>query len=221
MFENELQVYIDFHPDHDNVGYIKTVNPDGTFFLIETRDKSYPSSWLNVPNDDFEVQFLSDNGDPEFKNWEKELPVLIDYAKKMKKELAIELCSANETHNLFTFKLCRFHETRGNSSQTDQLMDKHEGWYYFEFDENNDQVYRVEKFKEIAESKFVYNSTDRDWPETQIFFKDLLPENMDRSFQYLIGLRKASAELSDLWDEVIEQYSWSNPWEYLDERPTA
>jgi hypothetical protein len=219
MFENELTIYIDFYPDKTHKGYIAIVNPDGTTLLKQEEEKHYPSSWLIIPGDGFNTKFLSDNGDPEFKHWEKELPMLIGYFKKMKKDLAQELCFENRGSSFF--KLYLFQETKGKSSQDDELIDKHNGWYYLEFDENFSELYRVPKFKEIAEAKFIYNSTDRDCPEIKMFFKDLLSQNMNNCFQYVIGLRKALAELSDFWEELLEQYSSSNPWEYLDEHPTT
>lgn len=220
MFDNEIK--ISFQSKNVNIKSAMAGQPSVTkegilIYSSKIGDlEDCSDSYMEIIRDSKTISFMCGYESPKFQKWQNELPVFVNYFKKVQEEYLSRL---NIWPGYFDFTLRRFYEARDQSEQSDYFIDHHEGWFAFIFGEDHSDLFRVPQFKEQAESRFIYIVPQYDCDsELWIFHKNLTNKDIDQSFTQLLGIRKASAELHERLRKTSTDYSLTDPWRYLDEQ---
>jgi hypothetical protein len=194
FFKVSVHIFPSSEQYYDNAYKIKE---NSTGFLICQNKEGHFKNWvdqLHHPRTDIDISLYGKEIEKNsFKNMEKELTIIFNFFKIIKKSKIENMCKFN---NFFEMNLFKF---ENNNKEIDELdIDKDNRTNYFiVFNVNCSfkEIYEMNEFKEKLKEKGIYKFQDWDDIHTAIFLKRLSIQEIHKAFNKMLLLKKTYFEL--------------------------
>jgi len=199
---------LSFRVDFNFLEFEGTLREDG--FYVEKKEEGIEG--LTLKMDDFVVRINSMEFYIHKKEnaWDFVLPVIKEYFTTVDPEILRPLCTPAPSHSgILCFHLNRYNEKPQQSEQDDMFIANYTDWIYmqFDFDYQFNTLFSIEEFRRVLNHVHHTHSVhDRGWPETKIFMQELTVENISKTFQKLIKLRRMERDINKAMQKTCDDF---------------
>ena len=157
-------------------------------------------SHIEIPVKGLEVTVcLSGHQEKISPHWEPFLVTLNEFFQNIDERIKQYFIDYNRC---FDMDLGIFNEETHMSAQDDIFIEKYTDWPYLLFEYKYSSIQSLRAFSDTLEKEYnLYDTYDRDWAETKVFFKDFTVENLTKIFLLLIKLEEINNSIAN---EVIK-----------------